>query len=241
MSLLRMIPALLLAALPGIAAARDLAIPDVTYPRLPAEAASAAGFAPPGWRAEAEATGDLNGDGAADLALVLHAQDPANIVANPGMGSRSIDTNPRILAVAFGRAEGGYALALQDEALIPRHIDPTLADPFDARGDLAIRRGTLRVTMHRFANIGSWYTENRTFTFRWQDGRFALIGYDSMALHRGSGETEEVSINYLTHRMKISAGSIESDASRVRWRSLPARPLRSLGDVGDGLAFSSGR
>jgi hypothetical protein len=229
--------ALLLIGAPA-ALAQLPTIPNVTWPRLPAEATAAAGFAPPGWRTETELRGDLNGDGIADLAFTLRAQDRANVIAHSGLGQNPLDSNPRILAIAFGRAAGGYTLAIQDHRLIPRHTDPVLSDAFDPEArNLAIQRGTLRVTLHSFASAGSWGAGNRSFTFRWQEGRFALIGFDSMSVHRGSGATEDVSVNFLTRRMQISTGNIEHDRKRVQWRNLPARPLLSLGQIEDGMEF----
>jgi hypothetical protein len=68
----------LLALLPPAARAQHL--PPVIYPPLPAEAATARGFVPKGWRIEARAGGDLDGDGRADLALVLRSRNPANVI-----------------------------------------------------------------------------------------------------------------------------------------------------------------
>lgn len=229
--------ALLLIGAPAVLA-QPPAVPAVTWPRLPAEAAAAAGFAPSGWRTETEVRGDLNGDGIADLAFTLRAQDPTNVITHSGLGQNPLDSNPRLLAIAFGRAAGGYALAIQDHRLIPRHADPVLSDAFDPEArNLAIQRGTLRVTLHSFASVGSWGAGNRSFTFRWQEGRFALIGFDSMSVHRASGETEKVSVNYLTRRMQTSTGNIESNNDQVRWRSLPAQPLPSLGQIDNGMLF----
>jgi len=215
-----------------------LEAPPVTYPALPPAARTAEGFTPDGWKLEVQASGDLDGDGIADLALVLRAQDPRNVVAHDGLGPSPLDTNPRILAVALGRASGGYGLVLQNHRLIPRHVEPTLDDPFDAEDDsLRITRGTLRLTLHFFANAGSWTAGNRTFTFRHQNGRFALIGFDSHTVHRASGETRAVSANFSTRRVKVAVGNIESDAERVRWRDLPAAPLVALDDIDDAMGF----
>ena len=221
------------------AAAQELAIPAVTYPALPREAASAEGFVPPGWRLEAQARGDLNGDGTEDLALVLHATDPNNVVANPdGLGVDKLDTNPRILAVAFARS-ASYELALENRTLIPRRTDPVMDDPFDsvAASGLEVARGTLRLRLGVFASAGSWSMSTIATTFRWQNGRFELIGYDRTETNRGSGEIEGLSINYLTRRAKRSQGNIESDAEKTRWETLPRGPLLSLDQVGDGLEF----
>src|SRR5688572_4327878 len=109
----RQVIILLLAAgivLPLGAAAQDLEIPEAVYPALPRQAASAEGFVPAGWALESQVSGDLNGDGIADLALVLHEQNPANSVSHDALGEKPLDTNPRILAVAFGDPSGGYVL-----------------------------------------------------------------------------------------------------------------------------------
>ncbi|WP_395677860.1 hypothetical protein [Inquilinus sp.] len=230
------------ALLVGLAAcaAQALDIPDVAYPPLPRQAAAAEGFVPPGWTLEAKVEGDLNGDGKTDLALVLHATDPKAVVANPdGLGEDPLDTNPRILAVAFAKAGGGYALALENHALIPRRTDPVLDDPFDstAASGLEVARGALRLRLGVFASAGSWSMSTTAMTFRWQNGRFELIGYDRTETNRGSGEIEGLSINYLTRRAKRTEGTIESDAEKANWETLPRRPLPSLDEVGDGLAF----
>ncbi|MGO4128938.1 hypothetical protein AB4Z01_31400 [Inquilinus sp. YAF38] len=238
MKLLVAAVAILLAGL-SCASAQELDIPAATYPALPRQAASAEGFVPPGWQLEAQAKGDLDGNGKADLAFVLHATDPKNVVANPeGLGVDSLDTNPRILAVAFARA-AGYELAMENHALIPRRTDPVMDDPFDsvAASGLEVARGTLRLRLGVFASAGSWSMSTTTMTFRWQGGRFELIGYDRTETNRGSGEIEGLSINYLTRRAKRSQGTIESDAEKTRWETLPRGPLLSLDEVGDGLAF----
>ena len=223
------------------AAAQELAIPAVSYPALPGQAASAEGFVPPGWQLEAQAKGDLNGDGAEDLALVLHATNPNNVMANPdGLGVDKLDTNPRMLAVAFAFARtAGYELALENHTLIPRRTDPVMDDPFDsiAASGLEVARGTLRLRLGVFASAGSWSMSTIATTFRWQNGRFELIGYDRTDTNHGSGEIEGLSINYLTRRAKRTQGNIESDAEKSRWETLPRAPLLSLDEVGDGIEF----
>ncbi|HEY4250504.1 MAG TPA: hypothetical protein VGM87_04875 [Roseomonas sp.] len=220
------------------ASAQPVVIPDVVYPRLPAQAASAAGFAPAGWRVEAEVQGDLNADGIPDIAFTLRAQDRANVLDHRGLGENPFDSNPRILAAAFGRPGGGYALALADHGLIPRRTDPVLTDAFDAEAQsLAIQRGTLRLRLEQFSSAGSWDAGNRTFTFRWQEGRFALIGFDRMGVQRNSGQTTRISVNYLTRRMQTATGNIETNAERSRWTTLPPGAPLSIGEIGDGMDF----
>ena len=222
------------------ARAQDLALPDVSYPDLPKQAAGPDGFVPPGWRLEARAAGDLDRDGLADLALVLRQQDPKNILANDGLGEDPFDTNPRILAVALRNPQEGYRLVVANHALIPRRTDPVLADPLE-EGGIDIKRGALQVALYRFASAGGWGMGMTTFTFRMRDGRFELIGYDSDTTARNTGEMREISVNYLTGRVKVTRGHIESDETEVTWRKLPRRPLLTIDAVGDGLEFDPER
>lgn len=230
---------LLILAAAAPAMAQELAIPPVRYPGLAPSAADAAGFVPAGWRVEREARGDLNGDGAADLAFVLRMSDPANVLANDNLGENPFDTNPRILGVAFAAAGGGYRLAVQDHALIPRREYPNLSDPFGADdADFEIARGTLRLSLYRFANAGGWDMGPTAFTFRWQQDALRLIGFDFTNVKRNTGCITALSINYLTRRARLSVGRIDSETDeRVNWRNLPARPLAAIGAAGDGLAF----
>jgi hypothetical protein len=139
------------------ASAHELAIPEVRYPALPDAADDVEGFVPPGWRVERTARGDLDRDGAADLALVIRMQEPRNILAPDGLGSQPFDTNPRILAVALANPAGGYRLVVQNHALIPRRESPTVEDPFHPEDtDFGIERGSLRLSLYRFMSAGGW-------------------------------------------------------------------------------------
>lgn len=221
--------------------AQDVTIPAVDYPALPEEVEDVDELVPQGWRLEAQATGDLNKDGIADRMLVLHEADPANVIEHDGLGASPLDTNPRMLAVAFGREEGGYRLAASDHALIPRWTDPVMEDPFDSADGIAVERGAFQVKLNRFFSAGSWEMGNASFTFRWQDGAFRLIGYDWTSVRRNTGELETVSVNYLTGRVKLTHGRIDSDDERVEWERLKPAPLLRLDQVGDGLAFDHSR
>jgi hypothetical protein len=92
----------------------------------------------------------------------------------------------------------GFTLARSNSALIPRHDSATMDDPF---GGISIRNGTLRVGLHFFANAGTWETSERTFTVRFEKGCLRLIGFAMSTAHRGSGETTDTSVNYLTRQV----------------------------------------
>jgi len=231
---LPLLAALLLTALPAFA--QELRIPPVDYPVLPADATGAEGFVPSGWRIEQQLRGDLNGDKREDLVLVLRQQDPRNIVEHDGFGISPLDSNPRMLAIAWATPDG-YSLAAQNHTLITRHEAPNLSDVFEEGAGVSIVRGTLQTTLFFFSNAGSWSTGSASYTFRWQEGAFALIGYDRSSMMRNSGQTESLSINYSTRRVRHAEGSMESDEDSVRWETLSSPQRWTLETVGDGSAF----
>ena len=228
---------LLLYAACGSVAAEPV-IPDASYPALVKHALSVEGFLPNEWRIEIQKPGDLNGDGRDDVVLVLRAMDDSNIIDMRGQGGpENFDTNPRILMVAFANAAGGYDLALENHTLIGRTVEPSAQDPLDPKGvqegGVEIKNGTLQVTLGYFGgDMG-----HTTYTFRFQGGRFALIGYDSVNVERSQGIMRSVSINYTTRRMERSIGKISDDVSKVTRTKLPAKPLLTMQHVGDGLDF----
>jgi hypothetical protein len=240
-----MLPALRLFALPLLALLAAAAAaaqveeggpPPVDIPQLPEQAADAAGFVPAGWRLEASASGDLDRDGRSDLAMVLRMDDPANVLSNDGLCGETLDTNPRILAVALAAAGRGYRLGVQDQELIPRRDNPCATDWF-APEHLRIERGAVRVDLERFMSAGGWDMGTTSFTFRWEDGNLRLIGYDFSNMKRNTGEFTAVSINYLTGRAKLTRGRMDEDRETVRWVPLHNRSPVTIWSVGDGLMF----
>lgn len=109
------------AVLPLSLSGLDSELPQVRYPTLTPIASDAQGFLPYGWRLESQQTGDLNGDGLPDLALALQQQDLRDVVSDGVICGESVDTNPRILAVALAQRRGGYRLMAQNHTLIPRY------------------------------------------------------------------------------------------------------------------------
>lgn len=237
MSITVRVLAFLLAAIPAAAVAQEEdAIPPVDYPTLPERARDAAGFAPPGWLVELSAPGDLDRDGRSDLAIVLRMNDPANVVPIDFCGE-TLDTNPRILAVALAEEGGGYRLGLQNHELIPRRENACAVDWFGAPESLANERGTVRIALERFMSAGGWDMGTTSFTFRWETDDLRLIGYDYRNVRRNSGEVGELSVNYLTGRAKLTQGRMDQDRETVRWVSLHNRGSVSIHTIGRGLDY----
>jgi hypothetical protein len=227
---------LLLAALSSAAAAQDPGdqeIPPVDYPAIVRTAAAPAGFIPKGWKQVQLAEGDLNRDGKPDFAMVVRMDSTANRIAPSWAPDTRYDTNPWMLIAAF-RTGSGYDLVVADHSLIPRHENPNADDEFD---EIKIANGTLKVVMHLFLSAGGWQMGGSAYTFRWQDGGFKLIGFDRDSVMRNSGETEEVSINYLTGHKELKTGNIGSDEEQTKSIRMRRKPLLDLTAIGDGLMF----
>lgn len=227
----------LLGLLSATASAQELEIPPAKYPDLPAVGSRVEDFVPAGWKLEQSLAGDLNKDGVDDIAIVLREENPANVLKNERLGENPFNTNPRILAAAFGSG-GVYKLALQDHSLIPRRESPTLDDPMDEGGGISIDRGSLVVNLRFFASAGAWETFSSAFRLRHDGETFRLIGYDKNWVHRASGEEQTTSINYITGVAEIEKGTIEKDEPDLRSkRHIGRKALLSIEQIGNGLEF----
>lgn len=202
------------------------------YPDVPNAGKSAAAFAPVGWRVETQVSGDLNGDGAADLAFVLLGPGDVDPGRPPREGSAvPREPNPRMLAVAFARPAGGYEVALLNREFLPSRTPPNgLSQGFMLfeDGSLEVRGGGLQVNFE--------YTRgHRSYTFRWQDRAFRLIGYDSAGVEAEC--LHQLSINFVSRRARLMAVDFEQGEEQVRWKSLSPRPLPTVQQIGNGEEF----
>ena len=208
-------------------------IPAVAYPAIAQSGAAPAAFLPKGWKQTQLAKGDLNRDGKPDFAMVMRMDSAANRIPPSWDPKTPYDTNPWMLIAGF-RDGAGYKLAVSDHQLIPRHENPNADEEFD---EIKVANGNLKVVMHLFMSAGGWEMGGSAYTFRWQDDGFKLIGFDRDEVHRGSGETTEVSINYLTGRKQLKTGNIGDDKQKSSEVRIANKPLLDLTAIGDGLMF----
>ena len=174
---------------------------------FPTKAKTVNDFIPKGWKEILITNGDLNKDKLEDTVIVIEKDDKKNIKKNDVLGPDYLNLNPRILLVLFKQKDGIYILASKnDKGFIQSENDeenPTLMDTLTG---ISIKNNTLRINFDYFLSAGSYSASQTVFTFRFQNNRFELIGFDNISFMRNSGEQEEFSINFSTNKMKTTSG-----------------------------------
>jgi len=195
------------------------------------EGSSLATLVPISWKVLNHQFGDLNQDGCQDLVFVIQNTDSKYIEINEGLGSDSIDLNPRVLGIYFGNEAGDLFKELQSNQFIILRDSPTMDEPFE--GMSISQKGILSINFRFWYSAGSWYMSNHSYKFRFQNEHFALIGYESTEAHRGSGETTDYSINFLTKKMEITKGNFAKDEPEsVKWKTFKLNQLKTLESIG---------
>lgn len=193
-------------ALSSSALASDEDLRSVTYPRLATSVRRASDFVPSGWKLVAIDAGELSGDRRPDVAVLMRMASPENV--RPVESSpyyKTDDTNPYLLAIGFGRADG-FTLAASHYALFPREIAPMHGDDPPGPKTVEIRRGVLTLTFGHLRGFDR-------LRFRWNGKAFSLIGYECAGAV--GGRFSSLSANYLTRKARIEEGDIGSDRNKV--------------------------
>ncbi|MEJ8843454.1 hypothetical protein WG954_13780 [Lacibacter sp. H375] len=196
---------------------------DFSYPSINKQGKDINNFIPNNWTLLDSTQGDLNKDNHKDLALIVQHKDSVTIINND---NDSVLTQPRILIILFyNQAINQYQLAEQSISFILNHDNPNMEEPYQ---DISINNGVLKIDFNIFMNMGGWGMSNNSYKFRFQDTGFVLIGADYNYVNRGSGETEYRSYNFLTKKVKVSTGTIESDKHKIIWRTIDLKKLKTL-------------
>ena len=192
---------------------------------FPQKAKTINDFIPKGWKEILTTNGDLNKDKLEDTVIVIEKEDKKNIKKNDVLGPDYLNLNPRILLVLFKQKDGTYILASKnDKGFIQSENDeenPTLMDTLNG---INIKNNILRINFSYFLSAGSWWTSTNVYIFRFQNNVFELIGYESNAYMRNTGEEERTSINFSTNKAKITTGGNifeeKENNPKDKWRYL---------------------
>jgi hypothetical protein len=164
-------------------------------------------YAPKGWRIIDAVEGKLGTPLIDSAVLIAEKDDATQRIKNDGLGTDPLNLNPRHLLI-LEKGKAGYVRKGHSAEFLPSEgstESPCLADPLD-EGGIAIAHGVLTIRLHYWLSCGSWSVSNATFYFRAEKGRHRLIGYDRASFARNGGTGEEISINYLSGRKKLTTG-----------------------------------
>ena len=174
---------------------------------FPQKAKTVNDFIPKGWKKILTANGDLNNDKLEDTVIVIEKEDKENIKKNDVLGPDYLNLNPRILLVLFKQKDGAYILAAKnDKGFIKSEGNEDNSALMDTLDNIIIKNNVLKIVFNYFMSAGSWWTSTDIYIFRFQNNVFELIGYESNAYMRNTGEEEGTSINFSTNKAKITTG-----------------------------------
>ena len=180
---------------------------------------------PGGWLHK-EAHGDLNKDGIVDLVVVATPDYVENLKTRDD--GYVYNFNQPILAIYFGTAQGQLQLWRQYDDVIPADESENCSHEVNVE---ITGRGALRIAISLFCSAGSYGTSVDTYTYRYQNSDFFLIGMDNEEMRRNTGESTVVSENYLTWKRQVKTSNVfdENIPSTEKWSRIPKKPLEKLG------------
>ena len=178
---------------------------------------------PEGWLHH-EAWGDLNKDGIKDLVVVATPDDEEDLLRRDD--GYIYNFNPPILAIYFGNGQVQQLWKRYDYVIPPDQSE-------NCSHDIVLEitsRGALRIAIGLFCNAGSYGTSTDTYTYRYQNGDFYLIGMDNEEMLRNTGEVTLVSENYLTWKRQVTrSNAFTDDPVTEKWSRIAKKPLEKLG------------
>ena len=171
--------------------------------------------------------GDLNQDGINDYLIIATPRNPENMKTRDD--GYVYNFNKPVLAIYFGTVERDmYILFKQYFNTIPGTEDEYQSVDVSVKINA---KGVIRISPSYFNSMGSAESDESVYVFRYQNGDFYLIGKDTKSFSRYSGESVEVSENYLTHKRLTTTSNMMDDNVKPKevWTKIPADPLEKLG------------
>ncbi len=185
-------------------------------------------FIPESFKLFEELKGDLNEDGREDVVLIIKGTNPTKVIEDEYRGE--LDRNRRGIIILINQDDGYEMVLRNDHCFSSENEDggvyfPPELEPYIEDNKLYFHYGHGR--------YGHW-----KYTFRFQEGAFKLIGYDSY-IHQGPTVLSEHSYNFLTRKKltKTNTDPYSEDPDNPtfeeEWSDLPEWDLMLLSEIKD--------
>lgn len=187
---IRFVVGVVILAAASLSFAQDEAA-SIDKSRIPAQADAPRQFAPPGWKIEAQASADLNGDSLPDYVLKL-VEDKAEKNSEGDPTERG-----RALVIVLGTSDGKLKRAGVADALLQcTRCGGAFYGVVESPAEVTVEKSGIVVQQEH----GSRELTNTTYRFRYDpsSGRFQLIGFDYASADRLTATVVSESTNYLT-------------------------------------------
>ena len=201
------------------------------YPELSASGSCIEELIPLGWRILSHDKGDLNGDGLEDVVFAIQSPIQETIEYKDGYESDTLQTNPRILGIYFGKRNGKLKKVLQSNSFIINRSSPVMDEPF--KGIQILQNGELQINFYiwQCRQCTSWSSYEYHFNF--QNNVFELVEFEQVDTQRVSGEEITYSIEFRNRTMTIyTSGSEQEDPENqiIKFELLQLQSIKSLGE-----------
>jgi hypothetical protein len=184
-------------------------------------------FMPPGFYVFEEAYGDLNKDGLEDKVLIIKNTKKEDIVEVENRGK--LDRNRRGIVILFKTANGYEIASKNYQCFSSENEDGGVY--YAPELSVFIKKGNLYIE-YAHGRYGYW-----SFTFRYQNGDFEMIGYDASSNH-GPRVDYITSINFSTKKKftKTNTNEYAVGGDEVfvdKWETIQLNNLTRLTEIND--------
>ncbi len=186
-------------------------------------------FIPKGFVVFEKIYGDLNKDGIEDCVLIIKGTDKSKIISDEYRGK--LDRNRRGIIILFKKNDY-YELAVKNyDCFSSENEDGGVYFPPEL--SIEIRKGNMYI-IYSHGRYGGW-----TYTFRYQNSDFELIGFDESSL-RMAIFASGTSINFLTKKKQETWNKYiddeekrEEEVLEEEWSSIKISRLLKLSEIKD--------
>lgn len=178
-------------------------------------------FVPQDWKIIAQASGDLNKDGMNDFAMIIQPENKSQL--------------DRKLLILFQNHQQFHLNSTRKISDWTYHQDDKcLEDALDETA-LTIKNQLLNLQFNTSPSCTNTYGLIYTYRFKLEKKQFHLVGFESYSLDNINGKQNEISLNFLTQKAKLTTiPNIFSEnkiPSKTQWKAFKSKIKYTLQNI----------